>query len=128
MTTTHCCRPPHTGGPVPPPVTPPPTNTSVVSGLTAASATSASASTEGHEYDGGHLSLFGAGLFVGEMAPLAECEPITPDPLPHSTPFIPPPTSFDGLLVAHGHESTTIYGSDLTKWHPGNWDAQNHLD
>ena len=35
--------------------------------------------------------------------------------------------SFDGILVAHGRESTTIF-SDLTKWHPGNWDAQDHIE
>ena len=127
MTTTHCRGPPGTGYSVPPPVAPPPADTSVVSGLTEASATSASVSTAGREYDGVHLSFFGDGLFAGKMASLAECNPIAPDPLPTSTSFIPPPTSFDGLLVEHGRESTTISGSDLTEWHPGNWDAQDNL-
>ena len=61
------------------------------------------------------------------MAPLAECKPITYDPLPPYTSFIPPPTSFDGFLVAHERESTTMSGSDLTKWYPINWDAQDYF-
>ena len=123
MTTTHCRGPPCTGAPVPPPVTPYPTDTPVVLGLTSDSATSAYASTAGRKYDGEHF-FFGAGLFFGKMAPLAECKPIA---LPTSTSFIPPPTSFDGFPVAHGRKSTTISGSDLTKWHPRNWDVQDYL-
>ena len=127
MTTTHRLGPPCTGDPVPPTVAPPPTNTSVVSGLTAASATSDSTSTAGREYDSRHLSFFGAGLFVRKIAPLAGCEPIASDPLPPSTSVIPPATSFDGFLVAHERKRTTISGSDLTEWQPGNWDAQDYL-
>ena len=66
MTTTHRRGPPRTGDPLPPPVSLLPTDTSVILGLTVDFATPASAITTGHEYDGGHLSLFGAGLFVGK--------------------------------------------------------------